>query len=354
MPVSSRESPIPFGANPRSELPHTPDPHPLWTEYYYFNCYDPTVGTGITVHIGRESFDRSIWRATLGIYLPGGEQLLVSKTSGRNGHARGGGTGALTVSCIEPFRLWSIEFDGAVQGVSRVQNMSAAHQDSTSELASFFIRFEGAAPLWDMREFMKNEPWASDHWEQIGRIFGEITIRGKTYSLSGMGVRDHSCGRRDYAPLISDFWANMLFPSGTAIMASSLQMEGQALRRAYIYRNDGTPLELAELVDTPPIITSATSPASVEKDPMMDPALRNFRFSIRTRRGIETIEGELLHSCAITYLSPSDEVLGTAFDQLTKGQTRAAQLAESVATYRWNGETGSGTLERLARLTTLK
>jgi len=344
----------PFNTDPAMELPHTPQDMPLWTEYCYFHGHDPVVDTGISLHMGREPYDSQIWRATLAIYMPGGEDLLVVKTSGRNGHSRGGGTGPLKVACVEPFRLWTVEFDGSVQHTTRTKNMAAAHPDSISEPAKLFLRFEGAAPMWDLHQFMEGQPWASGHWEQICRVTGEITYRGKTYSINGGGVRDHSHGPRDYGPVLSNFWTNMLFPSGAAIMAQTVRMEDVEIRNGYIFRNDGSPLEIIEVVEIPFIATLDTPPASVEKDPLVDDSIRNFTIVIKTKAGLEKIECELIHSVATTYISPNDELLGTDFTQLENGQPRVTQLTESVCKFHWNGETGIGNRERIARISTLK
>ena len=345
----------PFDTDPATELPTPPQPIPLWTEYVYFHCYDPENDTGISMHMGREPYDSQLFRATMGIYVPGGEELLVVKCYGRNGHSRGGGAGPLRVTCIEPFRLWTLEFDGAVQAVSRNDNMSGSHEDSVSEPARVFLRYEGIAPMWDLHHHMKNQPWASEHYEQICRVSGEISFRGKTYAIkNGTGVRDHSRGARDYGPVVSNFWVNMRFPSGAAIMAVNVRMEDQEIRTGYIFRNDGSPLEVVEVIETPYISSLNTEDSSVEKDPLMDDSVRKFRVVLKTKKGLETIEGELLHSVATTYISPNDELLGTAFPQLKKGQPRASQLTESAAKYTWNGETGFGMRERITRIRTLK
>ena len=344
----------PFGMDPQSELPAPIQNIPLWTEYNYFHCHDPVTETGISMHVGREPYDPQIWRATLGIYVPGGEDLLVAKYTGRNGHARGAGAGPVRITCVEPFRLWTLEFDGTVQPVSRKENMGGVHVDTPGELAKFFLRFEGASPMWDLHHHMTDQPWASAHWEQICRVTGEISFRGKTWPVNGGGVRDHSCGPRNYAGVISDFWINALFENGASMMVQTVRIEGSEIRNGYIFRNDGTPLEVVEIVEGPVVNTIDTPKTSVEKDPLMDGSLRKFRFVIRTKRGLETVEGEMVHSVATTYIEPNDELLGTSFHLIDKGQPNALQLTESAANFTWNGIKGIGNRERVARISTLK
>ena len=349
----------PFGVDPIVELPWQPEAVPLWTEYCFFFAYDLDTKTGVTIHIGREPFDPEIWRATMSIFMPG-EELLVNKYSGRDGHARGPGAGPLRMSCVEPMRLWTVEFDGVARSISRSQSMSEACRDSSSEPIDFYLSFEGAAPIWDlhkrMSEVMDVQSWGSQHWEQICNVRGHLRRAGKTISFSGAGVRDHSCGPRDYGPVVSNFWANALFPSGKAVMAQLTRSEGlkTEIRNAYVFWADGTPLEIAELVGHPKVNTLETDERSVARDPLSDDSIRVFSIVIDTSRGQQVIEAELQHSAATTYLSPNDELLGTDFTQLDGEQERATQLTESATRYRWNGEVGVGVRERIARLSTLK
>ncbi|MBC2778986.1 DUF7065 domain-containing protein [Parasphingopyxis marina] len=345
----------PSNVDPVMELPHAAQDIPLWTEYCYFFGYDPEAQMGVSIHAGREPSDTSIWRATISIYLPG-ENLLVAKYCGRDGHARGAGAGPLRVTCVEPMRLWTVEFDGLCQATTRSASTNAAHPDSPSELVKFFLTFEGAAPFWDMNALMQNQSWASYHWEQICSIKGQLTVGGKTTNISAMGVRDHSSGPRDYGPLLSNFWVNALFPDGAALhgVNSRCEEEGTEIRMGYIFRNDGSPLENCELVELPHVCTLDTPAGSVARDPLTDPDVRKFRFVLNTKDGLEEVEGELLHTASTTYLSPNDELLGTDFTQLTKGQPKASQLAESPARFTWRGQTGYGGVERIARLVALK
>ena len=344
----------PFNMNPKSELPFAPQDVPLWTEYNYFFGYDPVQQTGISMHAGREPWDTQTWRITFGIYVPGGEQLLVAKYVSRGGHARGGGAGPIRITCVEPMRLWTLEFDGAVQPVSRAHSMAAAHVDTPSESAKFFLNFHGAGPMWDLHQLMKGQSWGSEHFEQICRVTGQITYRGKTYTINGGGVRDHSAGPRDYAPVVSDFWLNMLFSNGAVIMAQTVRTETAEIRNGYIFRNDGSPLEIAEIVEGPVVNTVDTPRASVEKDPLMDERLRKFSFVLKTKAGLETVHGEIQHSIATSYIAPNDELLGTAFHLVDTTQPKALQLTESAAIYTWKGVKGVGTRERVARIVTLR
>src|SRR5262245_11099286 len=138
----------PFGVDARLELPHAIQNTALWTEYCYFFAYDLSSQTGVSIHIGREPFDPQIWRATLTVYMPG-EDLLVTKCVGRDGHSRGPGAGPLRITCVEPMRLWTVEFNGVARSTTRTQVMREVLRDSTGEPLQLYLLFDGAAPFWD-------------------------------------------------------------------------------------------------------------------------------------------------------------------------------------------------------------
>lgn len=342
----------PFNADPSVELPFPFVDKPLWTEYCYFFCYDAEQRIGLTLHAGREPLDPRIWRATLMVYLPG-EELLAAKYSGRDGHARGCGAGPVKVTCVDPMRLWTLDFDGTVQRGQRRQLTREPIKDSPGELAAFHLLFEGAAPFWDMhKKGMETQSWGSQHYEQICKVRGTFTVAGKRIAFDGAGVRDHSEGARDYAPVIGNFWLNAYFAkSGTAMMAQLTRSEnmGSEIRQGYIYRNDGSPLEVVKLKSAP-FVNSIDTPAnSVAADPLQDESVRKFSFELDTKDGVERVEGEIVHSGPTTYVSPSDELVGT---DLTID--RALQLTESAAIVTWRGETGVAVRERIVRCATIK
>ena len=356
----------PFEIDPAVELPFARQPVNNWTEYCYFYGYDPNAGMGVSIHIGREPTDTSIWRGTLGIYLPNGE-LLVAKYFGRDGSDRGPGAGPLRLRCVVPMRTWAAEFNGLATRVSRTSIMTEPFKDAPAELASFHLVFEGVGPFWDAekgnraadqpgivldmeKSEEKRKHLETHHWEQIGAVTGDITVGGKTTRIVGGGVRDHSHGARDYWPIIGSTWANAVFPSGKVFNAVFMRMIGREIKFGYIFRNDGSPLEVVKLIEHPFVVDEDTPDRSVAADPLTDESLRRPRYVVETSRGREVLEAELLHAMGTTYLSPNFELVGTDLARVKGG----SQLAECAARYTWNGEVGSGVNERIARVSKLR
>lgn len=354
----------PFAVDPRDELMHAPQPVRNWTEYCYLFGYCLKTGHGVSIHIGKESTDTTVWRGTLGIFLDDGD-LLVAKYHGRDGSDRSAGAGPLKVTCIEPFRTWVAEFDGLAHRVSRKHIMTETYRDTKAEMVKFHIVFSGFAPMWDLEAgadvpslvlvegeeaTTKDHASKTHHWEQLVRTRGEIVYAGKTVKIDGGGVRDHSFGPRDYWPLVGSLWLNAIFPSGKAIMLMKTRVTGFDFSVGYVFRGDGTPLEVVKVIEHPFVSDVDTPDNSVPADPLEDGAERRFAFRFESSRGIETIEGELLHAMGTSYVSPNHELLGTDLGKISDG----SQLAECPARFTWDGETGVGVRERIVRMAALR
>lgn len=337
----------PYAHTPESEFPHAPRVQQNWTEHYTFYGYDAQQGHGIHIHVGRLPADTRIWRAVIQVYLPG-EELLVTKVHGRDGDARGPGAGGFKADCIAPLRMWTMDFDGALFTTTRPTVMRAILADGPAEPVRFHMALEAAGPIFGRNEdLLEGRTSSTFHSEQVCRMSGYLKYRGRYLRLAGMGVRDHSSGPRDYGPVIADIWFHGLFPDGTVVQTQVVRFERAQYKTAYIFRSDGSPLEMAELLEHPRVNDAATPPASMASDPLLDPE-RQFRIVMRTQRGIETIEAELLHAGVITYFAPVEEFLGTAV-----GRADGIQMCESPVRLRWNGQTGTGLRERVARTHTL-
>jgi hypothetical protein len=356
----------PFHVDPRDELMHADPVPPVkhWTEYVYLFGYCLTSAHGISLHIGKESTDTSVWRGTMGIFLPDGG-LLVAKYHGRDGNQRSAGAGPLKVTCIEPFRTWVAEFDGLAHRTTREKICTEVYQDCVAEMARFQVVFSATAPMWDLEKGAdfpslvlvdgeqahgKNEKNKTHHWEQLVTARGSISYAGKTITINGGGVRDHSFGPRDYWPLVANLWINAVFPSGKAIMLMTTHVTGFSFMVGYVYRGDGTSLEVVTIIEHPFLTNKDTPPRSVPADPLETGAERRFRYVFEGSRGREVIEGELLHAMATSYISPNHEFVGTALDRVNDG----SQLAECPARFVWDGEVGVGVRERIVRMAALR
>jgi hypothetical protein len=241
-----------------------------------------------------------------------------------------------------------MDFDGAMFSTRRTTMMRQILRDGPAEPVSFHVTLEAAGPLFGRAEDLSEGRTSSTfHSEQICHARGYVTCRGQQVNLDGMGVRDHSSGPRDYGPVVADIWFHGLFPSGKVVQTQVVRFERAEYQTAYIFRGDGSPLEMTELVQHPRVNVASTPARSMAADPLADPD-RTFRIVMNSKRGTEVIEAELLHSGVITYFAPVEEFLGTALDR-----PDGIQMCEAPARLRWDGEVGVGIRERVARTYTL-
>jgi hypothetical protein len=336
----------PRGSDPSFEFPHTVNTGAAdWTEFYFFFAYDPKAETGINIHMGRESAARHVWRAVISVFLPGGE-LLVVRSYGAADGPRGPTVGPLSVRCVEPLRLWSVDFDGFAEPTTRSRIVREPHRDAAAERVQFQLLFEAAAPLWDPHPAARTEQIFSAHFEQICRVRGRLQARGRSVDFSGAGVRDHSSGCRNYSHIHGHFWINGLFSDGSAFMAQHAAMTERDVKSAYLFRPDGGPLTEGRLSEGPYVADANAPPGSVERDPLGG---KPQRISIEVRGQREVIEAEIIHCTAATLRAPSEEYLGTDTEDPT-----ALQFVDAVARFVWNDRVGYGVFEKSARARTLR
>src|SRR5271163_688239 len=137
----------PYKLDPKDEFPHIPEATPYWTEHYYFGGIDAKGDVSVFIHISREPTAPEIWRTVIGIPRPG-DKVLVAKYCGRDGDTRGPGAGPLRIRCLEPFRRWTVEFDGLMERTDQAALTHRPHYNSIVELVKFDLTFEAAAPFW--------------------------------------------------------------------------------------------------------------------------------------------------------------------------------------------------------------
>ncbi|MHB8463352.1 MAG: DUF7065 domain-containing protein [Acidimicrobiales bacterium] len=347
----------PFGVDRRWDTPHPPVSIENWTEYYYLFAFDLSANIGISVHVGRLLSDLSVWRGILYVFLPDGE-ILAHKCAGRDGHARGPGAGPFRATCVEPLRLWTLDFDGVLQRTDRTSLSNGILTDGLDELVSFHITLEAASPFFSAVRPTSDAAttWTHHHHEQICRARGEMMVQSTHYDFEGMGVRDHSSGPRSSADVMGAYWANVLFPvTGRTAHVLLLSRESGDLntsflgskttKAGYVYWGDGSPLEIVEELECPSVCDENTPLRSVPRDVLMNDRLRKFTMVLETSRGPQTMEAERIHAVSTTYVPPSEEIGGTDVNRVD-----ALQQSKTVMRVTWDGEVGYGQSDNLTAM----
>jgi hypothetical protein len=341
--------------NPDGNFPHEERPFTVpadaafnWTEHYAYFAYDSAADAGVFIHIGRVPSHQHIWRGVVQIYQPNGE-LLVAKYFGADGTSDSAGAGPLRVTCVEPFWHFRATFDGMTQRVTRQQITSSVLVDTPSEHARFSLDFHAASPIMGRQsDITEGRTDGHFHTEQIGRVTGTIEAGGQVFNIAGMGVRDHSCGKRHYGPVVGHLWIHALFPSGRTFSSVFYRQDKPEFVLAYVTEADGTRYPI-EVISAPWYVSADTPAGSVLSDPVSDPRYNPFRIEFRANGKVEVLEGETRNTHAITYVAVMEELCGTDFTR-----PDGVQMADAPAVFRLSGETGMGLFERSARISMLK
>jgi hypothetical protein len=176
-----------------------------WSESYYFNFIDPVSKIGMFTRMGFRPGDG--WADALHvIYLEGSR---VAFTYGRRDigndltvYDDDLKTGDLTIKCLEPHSKWQLDYNGPAQDIA----------DASILLERSKLRPEGwfkGAQL-DMKlifdcitepHFTHSENGSTGtygHFEQSGKVTGNIKVGDQSWQVQGYGVRDKSWGPRDW------------------------------------------------------------------------------------------------------------------------------------------------------------
>lgn len=188
-------------ATKEDDLNHTPEPDPLWRESYFFNFYDPQKGIGMYTSMGERPFkDRAgsiltVW-GKKGTFANNYIFDSVHRTD------RTHQTQGLVYECIEPLEKWHITYNGALSNYSETDlRVDAAEltREATAkrpqEQIELDLMWEGICPA---HGYAPNPGMFDMHLEQHGSVKGWIKIGNEKIEVDGMGIRDRSCGQRNW------------------------------------------------------------------------------------------------------------------------------------------------------------
>jgi hypothetical protein len=185
---------------------------------------------------------------------------------------------------------------------------------------------------------MERQSWASEHYQQLFRATGAVTVGGRKLGFDGFGVRDHSRGQRGHA--VDQFGGHdlftALFPSGRAFgMMKMWQPEGTVSLNVGYVVIDGK-LHHTDVLRTPQLTRPTFSGDDVS-------------FSMRSPLGTHELHGETLKTLYATFEEPYYSYGMAAGADLNSAE-RPFIFAPGFAKWTWNGETTYCYAERSNRL----
>jgi hypothetical protein len=252
--------------NANDERMHPVGSESAWSESYYFNFVDPDTKIGMFTRMGFRPGDG--WADGLHVVYLGGDRVAFTygrRDIGRDLEAYDGDltVGGLRLDCVEPFRRWRIDYRGAAQDIADAAILLARSKTrppgwfrpATLDMAIEFTC--GAAPHYA-------QDGARGHFEQTGRVSGEIALAGERFAVHGFGVRDKSWGPRDWgagggggavasargtttapAPFVN--WFSMNFGESLALGGSCFRATDGALRGSGWLQREGRTEDLRDV-----------------------------------------------------------------------------------------------------------
>ena len=183
---------------------------PLWAENFMFALYDPALDLGMMFHLGTRPDDWTMWHDQAYLLLP---PALLPDEGGigwmwayhRTAPGRRPAGSNLAFRCLEPFRRWEVTFDGYMLLTPNREMTEGLAREGRHHRVTVSLEAEMLTPAWDLeaaahvgtaRGSMASQGWASEHYQQLYRATGTVTVGSDRAAFTGYGWRDHSRGPR--------------------------------------------------------------------------------------------------------------------------------------------------------------
>jgi hypothetical protein len=269
----------------------------------------------------------------INVAFPDGRTVIVlGLDEGRSpvdedGTCRTFGAGALEFRVLEPFKTFTMTYDGPALDTTAAA-LARGDRSGANVLLRIVVRASSAVPPWvsgtlspEASELFKEGfagAFISPRYEQLCTSKGTVELGGERWSFEGTTLRVHRQGPRDVAGFWGHCWPSALFPSGRAFGALAFpERSDQATYNEGFVYFEGEMIP-ATLVDTPWL-------------KRLQPNGEDVSFALRTVDGDYHVAGTtILSSCM-----PG----GTSHEF-------APALQQAGVRYRWDGEETFGMMER--------
>lgn len=238
--------------------------------------------------------------------------------------------GPLRLECIEPFRHWTMAFDG-LAALSDTASQMAGAPDGEAVPLSFHFDARMAAPPWlmgGMTEEAARRMRAGDagvlmggiRYEQLCRIGGWLLFDGVRHKITGTGMRVRRQGLRNMGAAPGHCQHSALFPSGRAfgaIIMAAGPHGPEVFNEAFVCSAGGE-RHGARVIDAP--------------------------WMTRLRGGGD--DASLVLESTLGRIRIEGEVLLSLFDHHHFEMADTSILHQGTARYIWDGEETIGLIER--------
>jgi hypothetical protein len=189
----------------QDELMHAVGDDPSWSESYYFNFVDPDSKIAMFSRMGFRP--NNGWADGLHVIYLGGDR--VAFTYGRREiekdltlYSADLRAGDLQLKCAQPFTRWQINYSGPAQDVANAAILLERRKERPDGwFTPAHLNMEVAFDALTEPHYSGGPAAAGGergHFEQSGRVTGNITLGEEIWQVDGFGVRDKSWGPRDW------------------------------------------------------------------------------------------------------------------------------------------------------------
>jgi hypothetical protein len=321
-----------FLMRPEDELMHKPDASPNFNESVYTNGFNAASAVGGWMRLGNR-VNEGYAELSVCLYLPDGRiacQFQRPKITSNDRFDAGG----LSYSVIEPLRRTSMTFEGELIIVGDPEALRDP-RDLLSNGPRMPGRVHwvheaespvhGGEPTNDTVQTMYGRDFSLGHFNQHGRVHGEIRVGGENWPIDGHGWRDHSWGPRYWQVIYYYRLFIGNFPNGDGFMLLKITDRNGRARRQGVLLVDGKYEEILDL-DVATDWTERQDPSKV-------------RISVMTAQRKAQITADILT------LAPLRNRRKTA-----EGETLVSRIAEGFTRFTWDGQQGYGMTEYIERI----
>lgn len=320
-----------FIMRPEDELMHQPDSSVNFNESVYTNGFDTNGKVGGWMRLGNR-VNEGYAELSVCLYLPDGRiacQFLRPPISANDKFNAGG----LSYTVIEPFKKVSMTFDGELiivddpDKLRDPQTLFAngprlnGHVSWTHEAE---VDIHGGQPVNDSVQTMYGRDFSLGHFNQHGRVLGEIRVGDESWPIDGRGWRDHSWGPRYWQAIFYYrlFIAN--FPNGDGFMLLKITDKTGKVRREGVLLVDGKYEDILDM----DVVTEWTD----KQDP------RKVQLGVMTANRKVRIDADILQLAPLRNRRKAD------------GETLVSRISEGYTRFTWGDQVGYGMTEYIERI----
>jgi hypothetical protein len=321
--------------SPDDEYTHPIEAAQNFNESMYINLFDHSKKMGGWFRVGNRP-NEGYAEISCCVYLPDGRVAFMFDRPRITTNERIA-AGGMAFDIVEPFKKLVLSYEGKVCVLKNPQDMEnpkKAFVENPPVACSIRIEFTGASPVFGGEaldehghpiEEHPDESFARAHYEQHMQGGGEIKIADEVFTLSGLGLRDHSWGPRYWQNLYWYRWMPMNFTKDFALNVSIVQMASGRQHVWGMVLRDGH-YELLE---------------NAEISSVLDENNQAIAQTIKLRAGGKeyTVEGKSISCIPLRNRRQRDD-----------GSEMRTRITEAFTEYRCNGLVGYGMAEYLDQM----